>query len=247
MTDKIIFFSTSPGVADLFPVMPAVNHRPNWTHNVKESFKQTHREAKGDRFTHLYRCPGIIDIMKMGFIVTLPWDVMIETNGDGKSFKWTLPSTDLQHVMNSQFVSAHNDQATGFLPHKPYSLKTIIKLNTPWYIVAPKNLKFLVIPVAYSEENDFEAMPGILDPGISAEINFQIRWNRLQGSKVLKAGTPMCQLIPISEKSFDYEVRDANEKDLGWIQKRNYFFNFSFTHKKNIMKSMYEKYFKNYS
>lgn len=247
MTKKITFFSTSPGVADLFPIIPAVSYRPNWVHNVKESFKAKHREANGDRFTHLYRCPGIIDIMKTGFIVKLPWDIMIETNGDGKSFKWTLPSTDLQYVMNSHFVSAHNDQATGFLPCRKDCLRTVLKFNTPWYVIVPKDLKFLVIPVAYSDEIDFESLPGILDPGISAEINFQVRWNILQGKKIIKAGTPMCQLIPLTDEKVVFEVRDANDKDLAWITRRNYFFNFGFTHSKKIMKTMYDKFFKNYS
>lgn len=240
---KITFFSTAPGLNDLFPIIAAADYRPNWVKSMRAAYKEKYKAADGDRFTHVYRCPGIYDVMKTGFVVRMPWDVMIETYGDGKNFKWTLPSTDLQYVMKTTFVAGHSGSGADIIPNKEHSLQTIIKFNTPWYVIVPKDIKFLVIPIPYPDSHEFESVHGLLDPSISAEINFQIRWNKLNGKHIIRAGTPMCQLIPLSTEKFELEVRDATDHDLAWIQKRNYFFNFGFLYKRNIIKEMYEKYF----
>lgn len=241
---KITFFSSLPGVPDLYPIIPASQYRPAWIKAARDDYKEAFKKADGDKFVHLYRCPGIFDIMSTGYIVPMPWDVTIETFGDGGDFKWTIPSEDLQRLTKTQLVNGHMDNGPAkYLPSKPGSLRSFIKFNTPWYIIAPKDVKFLVIPLPYTDSHEFESVHGILDPGYSAEVNIQMRWNVMKGKHTVKAGTPMCQLIPLTNEKFELEVREATEKDWGWIHKRNYFFNFSFLFKRNVLKEMYHKYF----
>lgn len=242
---KIIFFSITPGVKELFPIIHASEYRPKWVQKARDSFKEELKNNQGDKFVHLYRCPGIFDLMKYGYIVSLPFDLTIETNGDKNTVSYILPSSDLKALMATEPISAHMDnKIVGFFPVKPWALKTIIKITTPWYIIAPKNLKFLVIPIPYSDHYEFEMAPGILDPGHSSEINFQLQWNVTIGKRTIKAGTPICQIIPLSEDKFDFEIRDATESDLKWIRMKRYFYGFSFNFNKNIFKKMYEKWFK---
>lgn len=241
---KITFFSITPGLKELFPVIPAHQYKPKWVSKARESFKEESKNYEGDKFAHIYRCPGIFDLMKYGYIFTLPFDLTIETNGDKETVSYILPSTDLKLLMGTDPLTAHMDnKIVGFFPPKPWSIKTILKITTPWYIIAPKNLKFLIIPIPYSDNYEFEMAPGILDPGLSSEINFQLHWNVVIGKRTIKAGTPICQIIPISEEKYELEVRDATEKDLKWIRMKRYFFGFSFNFNKNIFKKMYEKWF----
>lgn len=240
----ITFFSTIPGVADAFPIVKSGEIMPGWVSTAKQAYLQKQEESKGEGFVHVYRCPGIFDLMSTGYTVTLPWDLMIDTYGDGQKFKWTLPSGDLADMMSSPFVTGHSpDGVAEHLPQRPGSLKTILKFNTPWYIIAPKGVKFLVLPIPYSDTFEFESYQGILDPGFSNEINFQVRWNVLNGKHIIKAGTPMCQLIPLTDEKFKLEVRDATDNDRLWIQKKNYFFNFGFVYRRTFAKKMYEKFF----
>jgi len=241
---KITFFTTIPGVADAFPIIKASEYRPSWINAAKESYLKKQEESRGISFAHAYRCPGIFDLMSSGYIVTLPWDIMIDTYGDGQKFKWTLPSGDLQQLTLAPFVTAHGpDGIAENIPQRPGSLKTIIKFNTPWYVIAPKGVKFLVLPISYPDTHEFESYSGILEPGYSNEINIQVRWNILNGKHIIKAGTPMCQLIPLTNEKFELEIRDATDHDRKWIAKKDYFFNLSFVFKRNLAKRMYEKFF----
>ena len=59
---------------------------------------------------------------------------------------------------------------------------------------------------------------------------------------MLKAGTPMCQLIPLSSEKFDLEVRDATDADKEWLQKRLYVNNHTFVVKRPAIKAAYNNF-----
>lgn len=241
---EIVFFSTMNGVADAFPIVPAKNFSFNWVEKSRNDYKKELEKNKGTRFPHLYRCPGIFDIMSSGYIMPMPWDVTIETKGDGKHFGWNFPSEDLQTMFRPPLITSHfADQTAKYLPIKPNTLETIIKLNTPWHCIVPENVKFLMLPVPYPDDYDFENVPGLLDNSLSSEINFQLRWNILNGVKTLKAGTPMAQLIPLTTEKFKLVVRNANDRDLEWIEKRNYYNNCNMVINRPLMQKLYRKYF----
>jgi len=89
---KIEFFSYVQGAADTFPIIHARNKMPTWVDQARQHYKVTAARLKDHgRFPHLYRCPGIFEILGEGYYVTMPWDVIIETKGDPWNFKWTIP------------------------------------------------------------------------------------------------------------------------------------------------------------
>ena len=57
----------------------------------------------------------------------------------------------------------------------------------------------------------------------------------------MKAGTPIAQLIPLTEKTYDFIVRDKNEKDEQWIRKFKYFNYMAFQFARNLIKNAYTK------
>lgn len=241
---EIVFFSTMNGVADAFPIDHAKNFSFNWVEKSRNDYKKELEANKGSRFSHLYRCPGIFDIMGSGYIIPMPWDVSIETKGDGKHFAWSFPSEDLQTMFQPPLLNGHfADQTAKFLPIKPNSLETIIKLNTPWHCIVPEGVKFLMMPIPYPDNYDFENVTGILDNSISSEINFQLRWNVLDGLRTIRAGTPMVQLIPLTDEKFKLTVRNATNHDLKWVEKRNYYNNCTMAINRPLMQRLYRKYF----
>lgn len=137
----------------------------------------------------------------------------------------------------------HQKSITDMLPKKPSSINQIVKLNTPWHVIAPKGIKFLILPIAYPDSFEFDSCIGILDPGISSEINVQLNWNIKDGETLIKAGTPLMHIIPISEDKFQINCRDATSKDLKWLNKRNFLNNFTFRLKRNLIKDFYYKHF----
>jgi hypothetical protein len=242
---KIEFFSSIAGIADTFPVVPAKKQLPAWVDVCRQHYKVAVKQADMERFPHLQRCPGIFEILGEGFLVPMPWDVLIETRGDPQNFKWTVPDEEISSLMNIPGVSIINShaEAASFLPTPPGAMETIIKISSPWHVTAPPGVRFLVLPLSYSDTFEFEHVPGILDPGISSEINFQLRWYVLNGKYKIKAGTPMAHVIPLSERAYDMVCRDANAWDKLWIEKRKFLINFSFNVQRNKIKEAYNKHF----
>jgi len=238
--EKIEFFSTVPGLADSFPIFPASQWRPKWVANCRDDFAK-HKGYK--RPSHLYQCPGIFDLYKTGFMIPLWHDTVIKTQLDEEAFAYVHPSEMLAKLREGDPVGTHPYELQKWLPRRPWSIAPIMKFNTPWNVIAPKGVKFLMTSIAYSDSYEFEACQGILDPSISTELNVQGYWNVKEGETRLNAGTPLAHLIPISEKSFEYEVRDATDHDREFLKKREYFTVFGFNLNKRLIKDIYNKHF----
>lgn len=235
---KIEFYSDIYGLADTVPVVKTSEALPKWINTVRADYKQNQKEK-----THLYRCPGIFDLFTTGYIVTAWHDMTIHT--DGENYRWEIPSQELAVLMEaSQLAQSHNHRTIGkYLPRPNWTHPSVLKINTPWHVVAPKNVKFLMTQVPYPDSFEFTALNGILDPGISTEVNIQLNWNILNGSHTIKAGTPLAQLIPLSEEQFELVVRDKNAHDEIWSLKRRFFNNMSFVLNRSRIKKMYDAHF----
>lgn len=243
---KIEFFSSIEGVADSTPILEAKEYQQPWFNEARNDYVKQLDAANGSTFAHVYRCPGIFDLYKTGFLVTAWCDIKIETNGDPNYYKWTLPNVNLVELMdeaeNSPIVQEHSfDGIAKSVPVPPNTLRSIIKINTPWHIMAPKGVKFMMLPVPYSNDFTFTQSIGILDPSVSSAINCQLYWHQLNGSYTIKAGTPLAYIVPITERKYFFECRDKNKKDERWLKKKEFLKNFTFTFKRTAMKSAYDK------
>lgn len=229
----IEFFSTIKGLTETFPVIEAKNFTPKWALKAKEEFNLL--EDKNN--SHIAMCPGIFDSFKTGFIIRSWCDIEIHSNDNLEGF---VASQDLEDLLGKPVLQIQSGDGLGkLLPKRPWSNKDILKINTPWHIKS--NLKFLMIPLPYSDEFGLESTIGILDPSISSEINIQAYING-RGILRIKAGDPICQLIPLNEKNENIKVRDANKNDLEYIQKRKYINNFGFRLNRNFIKDLYKKF-----
>lgn len=240
---KIEFYSTVAGLPDMFPVVKAKDALPIWAKSARDSYVKKKEQSIG-RMNHIYQCPGIFDLFNHGYIIPMWHDVIINTNGDPDTFSWTVPSSDLADL--NPEVNLIENQSNGVgavMPIKPWSLNTLIKINTPWRIVAPRGVKFLVMPIAYPDRFEFESSIGILNPGYSNEINIQLYYNVQKGDVLIKAGTPLAHIIPLSEQNFDLICREMNTVDKFWQAKQKYFNSSTFTLKRNIIQDLYYKHF----
>ena len=239
---KIEFYSTVPGVPDFFPIVKAKEAIPAWAKAARNSYVKKKKQSMG-RMNHIYQCPGIFDLFNQGYIVPMWHDVIIRTNGDEESFEWTVPTSDLSDSMEPNLLENQSNGVGSVLPMKPWSLRTLVKVNTPWHVVAPRGVKLLVLPIAYPDSFEFESSIGILNPGISNEINIQLYYNVHKGDVLIKAGTPLAHIIPLSESNFDLVCREMNTIDKFWQAKRKYFSNATFTLKRNTIQDLYYKHF----
>jgi hypothetical protein len=235
--NQITFFSAVPGIAETFPIRHAKDVLPSWLQTARLE------HLKGDkRDQTVVRCPGIVDILTTGYIISTWHDFDINIDRDGKVYFLAPDERITKMLVDKDSLQMQNgDGMAKYLPKRPWSHPNILKINTPWNIVAPKGLKFLMIPLPYSEFLDFESNTGILDPGYSTELNVQGYLNLGPGNHSFKAGTPIAQIIPLSNENYKMVVRDMNEEDKKWYSKRSWLNLFSFVYHRTKVKEAYER------
>jgi hypothetical protein len=209
------FVNLIPGIESAHPVIRTNEFKFNWLRNASLDFKERLATASTARMlTGVNRCPGILQYLKQGFIVTAPIDFTISTDlSDPGNFRWTSPS-DFKWE-GDPYIGFHSpDQLSKFVPIRDDTLSTVVKVNTFWRINSSPDIIFLQLPIAYPDHNNFTAVHGIIDCEHYVEINVQMFWHRLNDTVLIKAGTPLCQLIPIPRNLItDLIVEPATEHD----------------------------------
>lgn len=232
--NKIEFFSVVEGLTDTYPIVHSKSVIPNWIKTAQQEYSQTQHYD-----FHIARCPGIIDVLTTGYVVTAWHDIAVRSGPS--SLETFAPDTALEQLLDKPALQVQmGDGIAKHMPKRPWSNKSILKINTPWHIIA--DCKFMMLPMPYTDQFEFESCIGILDPSVSSEINVQGYVNG-QGEFTIRAGTPLCQIIPISQHKYNLDVRDCTEHDQKWINRRKYYNSIGFNLKKNIISKAYKKFF----
>ena len=160
-SQRIEFFNNDPGIVDTFPIIESKDLKLNWVKRTKENFQKLAKkgEDKKPGFLHLSRCPGIFDLFKYGYIIPLQKDITITPKG--KEFDFMFRSLKKSELINPFGIEW---QSTNLIAKPPWAADFIIKIDTGWNVIAPKGIKFLVLPIAYPDTFDFTATIGILHP-----------------------------------------------------------------------------------
>ena len=241
----IEFFNSEPSVCDTYPIIESKDLKLDWVREAKKDFQE--RAKKGEAgvpaFQHLSRCPGVFDLFKYGYIVPLSKDISIIPKRKGFEFKFS--TRKLDDFVNS-FGFGIEGQSTELLAKPPWSADFMIKINTGWHVVAPKGVKFLILPIAFPDTFDFTGTTGILNPALSTEINPQLYWNTTEPETIIRAGTPLAHLIPLTEKKYEWTQRTMNQQDKDWVLKFNSAYDSTFWHHtmRGKVAAMYNEYWK---
>lgn len=208
----IRFYSIDPGVVELFPIIPSSQ--------IKRKFASM---TVSEGTPSPKSCPGIRKIVSVGWVVTAPADFIIKPTPDGYRFDWLEPwqfGTGAPTLRGTSYISDHGpDQTEVLLDDSNNMLKSIVKVQTPWRVETSDDIVLLQIPVTYANEHRFYSATGILDPKYAYNVNVQLFWRETKEEILVRAGTPLCQLIPISRKhlaynAYDVKIEDATELDI---------------------------------
>ena len=212
----IRFYSIYPGVKDLHPIIKSAE--------VKRPFTKS---SSPEGVLPVKNCPGIRKIATTGYIVTAPADFEISTTGDGASFNWREPMQFHKGIPGSEsYITSHDAAQTDPILDDPSdTLRTVVKVETPWRIECSDDIVFLQLPVTYNNENRFQSAIGILDPKYSHVINVQLFWKVLNDTVLVRAGTPLCQYVPMKRKDLNYSEYDViidEAKDIDYRKEQAY-------------------------
>lgn len=175
-----------------------------WHKKARDYFKNN------NSLQNISKCPGIIKILNSGWVQKAYQDIKIETNGDRVSYKVQM-SFDQTKVFSSAlgpYLRIHNEKDyTWFNEVHEATMKTIIKIQSPWVVFIPNGYALYQTSVPHSDYNFFSAASGILTES-PMWMNIQLFWHNIKGEKIIKKGTPLCyyQLIKLENIKESYEV-----------------------------------------
>lgn len=206
------WYSLEKGLQDVWPIIPAPSVKREWRKQPQTSAYNPNSKTKN--------CPGMNLLMNAGWVIPVPADFKIITNGDGLNFEY-VESLRFQNERgwDPTYIGFHDqEQAERVLDDNTKTLKSVVKVHTPWRVEIDSDYYLLQMPVHYNNESRFTPATGILDPAYSHEINIQLFWHVLQGETLVRAGTPLVQYVPIHKKAFmasqfNFTCEPATEKD----------------------------------
>jgi len=200
--DTVKFKCFDKKVLSKYPIEKVKVTDFKWIANMLKHLKK-HKNWKA----HTGRCPGIISTVKVGWIHKAYQNFTIETNGDMDTFKW---ETDIDQANTSygkiigDYINFHEtEQLADFKIMPLHTLRTLIKINSPWYVNIPKGYKLLCMPVPYPDQNIFTAAWGILDR--DNVLNVPLYWHIPDGKVLIKKGTPLCQYVLLKDNNYLYK------------------------------------------
>jgi hypothetical protein len=210
MAKKIIFRPNSDlTFKSLNSPAPSKNFIPNW---YKDSPKFSSGKMKFSEIDGLNRnyktCIPFLDIMMAGYIIELPYDLLVEKRGSEISFGWADAESLIKPRLNLVGMprpAGHYDQAYAW--------------TFSWGVQTPPGYSSIITHPFNRHDLPFVTTSGIVDSdqfSQGGEIPFFLRED-FEG--IIQAGTPIAQIIPFKREPWESK---AAPYDDSFFQKQVY-------------------------
>jgi|688.fasta_scaffold161769_2 hypothetical protein len=214
--EKIVFHCELPEIKEKYPIIAAKEYKFNWFKKSAQAFKSTvEQRAAYEQITGVVKCPGIHPVMKKGYIVQSWFDITVKPLING--FEFFIPQ-GLHSYLKERKYDKHlvscfsGEHPAHAIPLPETYVQALIKINLPWSVSIPAGWNLLIMPIPYSDNTDFTAVHGMLEPGDFYNLNAIIKCNSNNKQFTIPAGTPLMQIIPIKDNSPIVEFADYDER-----------------------------------
>lgn len=217
---KVEFYSYLRGLETAYPILPANRMQIDWRHDARDRTKALSKNYDADNHVGTHRCSGITQLTQVGWILTTWHDILIRTTGDGTTVHWAVPNKGIVHALGNA------EPLTLFHPHQyadldgaqlpAQTVKSLVKVHSPWRFRISRGWGLMMVPLEYMSESRFTSAVGIINHRHADQLNAVLYWHVMKGETLVKAGTPLCQLIPIPLTPVPTEVRSITNKELAF-------------------------------
>ena len=173
---------------------------PSMIDNIKNVKDWINVSEKGTTGSTIKSCPGILDLLKISYVVKLPCDFILEIDkldGPGDpDWRWRAPDALLN-------VEGHSRNQYSSSEEQIFKNETNIKFKFPVHLTSKKKLTFMVNSPDYHNEVPFKVMPGVMkiNANIALPLNINVMFpipRQEAVSYFFKAGTPIAYLISLN-------------------------------------------------
>jgi len=186
---------------------PSSKYIPDWYKDMKTFVDGKSVFADGNNGGTIKRCMPVFDAMTAGYVILFPCDVHVTRNPDG--------SANFEYPLAYNMVNEHSIKQADTLKVPEDHNHRFLKWTNPWIVKVPDGWSVLFTQPMHRDELPFTILPGIVDADhfkLSVQFPFLLKKD-FEG--IIRAGTPMVQLIPIkrAEWKAEYSSLEPGEKD----------------------------------
>lgn len=211
---KIKFYCELPEVKENYPVIEASKYKFNWVKESAKKFKEISKEKSSyEQISGTVRCPGVLPMMRKGYIMQSWFDLTIRLTDDANRFEFFIPQGLYSYLRDKgydkQLISWFSkEEPAHAIPLPNSQLQSLIKITLPWAVSVPKGWNLIFMPIPYPDQTDFVSVHGILGPGKHYDVNAIIKCNSNNKEFSIPAGTPLFQIIAVRDNNDSIEILD---------------------------------------
>lgn len=217
---QIKFLTNVQGATELVPPVPMRKAMPRWFKDTPLRCPVPHGphgpapELPSNipsGMTTIKACAGVVDLMKLGYMIPLWSDHEITTFPDSHTTQQYQIRASINEAKTGGFRPEHSDK----MPLMEGEYKFSPKLDSPWVIITPPGWSTMLLPLPFADEEfkqPWRIVPGIIDTDRYHNFNVLLKW-RFEGRYLIEQGTPMCAVVPFKRDTTDLPAVIKNISD----------------------------------
>lgn len=167
-----------------------------------------------DESPTIRHCPGVVDVMRSGYLLRAWTDILIETPEPAKrdGTDRFMDRTGMQPDEIGGKIGAFGPGLNQKIPLWPGEYEFALKFDSPWVCKTPPGYSLLYAPVPYDDHRPYRVLHGITDNDTFHIVNILIMWSH-HGSYLIEAGTPLCWLLPVNREGYNFKTEVRHDPD----------------------------------
>lgn len=204
-------------ITELQP-QPARNFIPSW-YKKTPSTNNKNETIVGHNYKNLplmrtvKTCPSFHDVFNDGLVLVSPCDIHIGLFDNDNTYRWEVAikhqDIRLETHDDLQFLDYYDSQ----------KIRQVFKLVSPFYFKTPAGYSLRQIPYMYDDKDDFTVPYGIINSDVFHEVNPQILYTSKDNDILIKAGQPLCYLVPFKREKTNLKLLKEGKKRDKFLQR----------------------------
>jgi hypothetical protein len=206
------------GIFNYYPIVKSSSILPNWWKNLPDNFvcNKTPGFDKLDRYSStMKKCPGFIDLHKNSITIPLGCDVKIQTKENGVFAYEFADTTGMEKNLS---IDTHQRQEFG----KEFDHLIHLKMISQWMLFEKKGINFYAgMPFWHyiKKLNKVFIPPGIVNYKYQHAAHVNMFMPKANDLIELTAGTPLFNLIPLTEHTVEIKNHIVDEVEFDHLHK----------------------------
>lgn len=203
------------------PPVPSFKKIPGWFKKLQDRLEGVPDHHGAPAMT-AKMCKPLLDGFSLGYIIPLWSDVYVRTDEEGTMFAVDTSEEQLRRF--GRVIEFHSQKQVGG-PGSPFPEFGAPKFINKWVVKTAPGYSCLFIAPVNSEETRFTCLSAVVDTDMyPKEVNFPAKWHATSYEGMIKAGTPLVQVIPFKRADVprDIIVRAASVLEMEHVARIAY-------------------------